>query len=296
MTTGTRTANSAPSAEVSATVSSERLGHGVVVAVCRRGQVPRLPRHGGRRQSKYIDTTASSFAYKGSGEIVRHAGVERHQVGGQEHAGAEERPAGDASTATCSRTAGRQGRTGYAIVLTPRNSGRAPWTRVQDVTFTNNIVRHVAGVVNIAGFDDSDPTQRTERDHVPQQPVRRRRITRRTAPSAKAMLVGDGAREPGVRSQHDHPHQQLGPLCLRRRHAGARLHEQHLAAPSLRDHGRRRDDRASRRSPSTSPAACVRCNVLAGGTASLYPTPNAFPTVSAVERLVRRCRRPETTG
>ncbi len=84
------------------------------------------------------------------------------------------------------------GQDGYAIVLTPRNSGKAPWTRVQNVTFTNNIVRHVAGVVNIAGFDDSDPTQRTER------------ITFRNnlfddvnhsvyGTSAKALLVGDGA-------------------------------------------------------------------------------------------------------
>ena len=84
------------------------------------------------------------------------------------------------------------GQYGYAIVLTPRNSGSAPWTRVQDVTFTNNIVRHVAGVLNLAGFDDSDPTLRTER------------ITFRNnlfedvnhtvyGTSAKALLVGDGA-------------------------------------------------------------------------------------------------------
>ena len=29
------------------------------------------------------------------------------------------------------------------------------------------------------------------------------------------------------------------------------------------------------------PGATVRCNVLAGGSASLYPTPNAFPSVTA---------------
>ena len=54
------------------------------------------------------------------------------------------------------------GQAGYSIMLTPRNSGSAPWTRVQDVSFTHNIVRHVASVVNIAGFEDSDPTARTE--------------------------------------------------------------------------------------------------------------------------------------
>jgi hypothetical protein len=39
------------------------------------------------------------------------------------------------------------GQSGYSIMLTPRNSGSAPWTRVQNVTFTNNIVRHVPAVV-----------------------------------------------------------------------------------------------------------------------------------------------------
>jgi hypothetical protein len=44
---------------------------------------------------------------------------------------------------------------GYAIVLTPRNQdGAAPWSVVQQVQVTNNVIRHVASVVNILGTDN----------------------------------------------------------------------------------------------------------------------------------------------
>jgi hypothetical protein len=52
-----------------------------------------------------------------------------------------------------------QSQPGYAIVLTPRNQdGGAPWSRVEHVRFTNNIVRHVAAGVNISGRDDRHPS------------------------------------------------------------------------------------------------------------------------------------------
>nr|MBA2301465.1 hypothetical protein [Acidobacteriota bacterium] len=54
--------------------------------------------------------------------------------------------------------------TGYAILLTPRNEeGTAPWSVVQDVMISNNIIRHVSGVLNILGTDDIRPSQRTSR-------------------------------------------------------------------------------------------------------------------------------------
>jgi regulation of enolase protein 1 (concanavalin A-like superfamily) len=49
---------------------------------------------------------------------------------------------------------------GYAILFTPKNQEKtAPWTTVQDITFTNNIVRHVAAGVNISGRDYESSTQ-----------------------------------------------------------------------------------------------------------------------------------------
>jgi hypothetical protein len=58
-----------------------------------------------------------------------------------------------------------QSQDGMAILFTPRNqSGRAPWSVAQDVTFINNIVRHSGGGFNISGPDNeagaSLPSQR----------------------------------------------------------------------------------------------------------------------------------------
>jgi carbohydrate binding protein with CBM6 domain len=51
---------------------------------------------------------------------------------------------------------------GYAILFTPRNQDHtAPWSVVQQIQFTNNIVRHVAAAVNILGTDDLAPSQKT---------------------------------------------------------------------------------------------------------------------------------------
>jgi Carbohydrate binding module (family 6)/Right handed beta helix region len=44
--------------------------------------------------------------------------------------------------------------TGYAIMLTPRNQGgTAPWSTVQQLQFTNNVVRHVGGGFDVLGTD-----------------------------------------------------------------------------------------------------------------------------------------------
>jgi hypothetical protein len=44
---------------------------------------------------------------------------------------------------------------GYAILFTPRNQeGGAPWARVENVKFIDNVVRHVSAGINITGADD----------------------------------------------------------------------------------------------------------------------------------------------
>jgi len=53
---------------------------------------------------------------------------------------------------------------GFALLFTPRNQdGGAPWSVVEDVTFVNNVVRHVAAGINMLGRDDvhtSEPMRR----------------------------------------------------------------------------------------------------------------------------------------
>jgi len=51
---------------------------------------------------------------------------------------------------------------GFAIVFTPRNQdGGSPWSVVQQVQFTNNIVRGTAAGINILGTDNIHPSQYT---------------------------------------------------------------------------------------------------------------------------------------
>jgi len=53
---------------------------------------------------------------------------------------------------------------GFSILFTVRNQdGTAPWSVVEDVTFTNNILRHAAAGINILGTDNLQPSQQTKR-------------------------------------------------------------------------------------------------------------------------------------
>src|SRR5262247_3881065 len=53
---------------------------------------------------------------------------------------------------------------GFAILFTPRGEdGGAPQATAQDVTFTNNILRHSGCGFNIAGPDDGSPSQPSQR-------------------------------------------------------------------------------------------------------------------------------------
>jgi hypothetical protein len=53
---------------------------------------------------------------------------------------------------------------GYAILFKSANSsGKAPWSVTEDVTFTNNIVRHTAAGINILGRDFQDPSEQVKR-------------------------------------------------------------------------------------------------------------------------------------
>jgi uncharacterized protein (TIGR03437 family) len=53
---------------------------------------------------------------------------------------------------------------GFGILFTVRNQdGNAPWSIVQDVTFTNNILRHSGAGFNINGRDDNEQSEQSQR-------------------------------------------------------------------------------------------------------------------------------------
>lgn len=57
-----------------------------------------------------------------------------------------------------------QAQTGFAVLFTPRNQqGSAPWSVVQDVTFTNNRIRNAAGGISMLGFDDAQRSEQLKR-------------------------------------------------------------------------------------------------------------------------------------
>ena len=53
---------------------------------------------------------------------------------------------------------------GSAILFTVRNQdGHAPWTTIEDVTFTNNILKNSPSAINLLGKDNLQPSQRAAR-------------------------------------------------------------------------------------------------------------------------------------
>ena len=57
----------------------------------------------------------------------------------------------------------KHGQNGMSVLLTPRNQyGDCTWCVVENVTFEYNVVRHVAGGVNILGMDYVNPSQQTK--------------------------------------------------------------------------------------------------------------------------------------
>lgn len=57
-----------------------------------------------------------------------------------------------------------QSQDGFSVLFTVRDQdGTAPWSQVSDVTFTDNVIQHVANGINILGFDDNAPSQQTQR-------------------------------------------------------------------------------------------------------------------------------------
>jgi hypothetical protein len=57
-----------------------------------------------------------------------------------------------------------ESQSGYAILFTPRNQdGAAPWSVVEDVTFSNNVVRRSASGIQLLGRDNNHPSQQLRR-------------------------------------------------------------------------------------------------------------------------------------
>jgi len=171
------------------------------------------------------------------------------------------------------------GQIGFAIVLTPRNSGHAPWTTVEDVVFKNNIVRHAAGGVNMLGQSDvtSYPTQgmtrvliqnnlfddigtplwgRNGRLYQILNGVTNMTIDHNTAFQSGPIILADGAPTSRLTFTNN-----LGP-----HNAGILGSGTGVGLSTLATYF---------------PGAVVTANVMIGGPTSAYPPGNFFPAVPA---------------
>jgi hypothetical protein len=112
-------------------------------------------------ESRYMDTSTTSITYTGSGELAQtpRATGSKWTVKNLLELKNARRVTIDGNLFENNWAAAQQG---HAILLSPNQyQGRAPWTIVRDITFTNNILRHAAGALAIAGHDSDDPQGQT---------------------------------------------------------------------------------------------------------------------------------------
>jgi hypothetical protein len=172
------------------------------------------------------------------------------------------------------------GQSGYAIVLTPRNQyGGASWVRVRDISFTNNIVRHAAGVIQIVGYDANAPSQQTQRITL-RNNLFHGIDSKKWGASAKAYVVGEGSADVVIdRNTLIHTNSSVVYAY------GWQTMPGFVYTNNISLHGSYGIMGGDGRPGNYTidkyfPQAVIRNNVLAGGPKSAYPTPNAFPSVS----------------
>ena len=282
MTTDTVKAFSLPSAERAVTVS----GSGAVkltwsgVSGADRYRIYRGTSSGGEKVYLETPSASTSFTYSGSGELsgTPPASGTRWVVKNLFELKNAERVTVDGNVIENIWAAGQYG---YALVLTPENSGgKATWARVKNVTFTNNIVRHAPGAINLVGRDARGyPSGRGES------------ITFRNnlfddidnskyGGLAKAVLIGLGASAVTFDSNtfiHTNSSLVYG--------YGTEQMPTFKFTNNIARHQKYgiMGEGSSPGLPSISkyfPSSVITCNSLAGGSKSLYPVPNAFPTVT----------------
>ena len=170
------------------------------------------------------------------------------------------------------------GQFGYAIVLTPRNSGgTAPWARVKDIVFTNNLIRHASGIADIAAYDDTKPSGRTSnvtfRNNVFEDID-----NARWGGSAMGFLIQNGPA--GIVIDHNTIVATSSAVVYGSGSSPATGFVYTNNVSRNGTYGIMGDGTSSGLASIAKyfPLANVTCNVLAGGKASVYPTPNAFPT------------------
>jgi len=181
------------------------------------------------------------------------------------------------------------GQQGYSILMTPRNqSGGAPWTIVKDVTVQNNVIRHVAAVFNICGYDNLATSEQTSdiviRNNLAYDVNSSWGTTSNPAP-ARFAIIGGGPKtitldHNTIDSNGSSTIFLYGGYSL----SGVQIYGFTFTNNLLRDNAYAiYGDKYGEGNVGLAfytPNADVRANAFGGGQAKLYPTGNDFPTMA----------------
>jgi hypothetical protein len=173
---------------------------------------------------------------------------------------------------------------GFAVVFTVRaQSASAPWSTIEHVRFENNVVRHSGSGINVLGYDDANPSQQL-RDLV----IRNNLFTdidhRTWGGSGIFLQIGD---EPAdVHVEHNtviHSGNIIsvygGSVTAPRVVPGFRFASNIVQQNNYGIFG----NNVGTGNPAIAvyfPGSVIVGNAIAGGSASVYPAGNVFPTVA----------------
>jgi hypothetical protein len=182
------------------------------------------------------------------------------------------------------------GAVGYAIAFTPRNQeGTASWSAVRNVTFQNNVVRHVAGVFNISGYDDQHSSRQTDNIVIRNNlfyDVSPSYTTTSTAAEGRFMLIGAGPKNIKIR-HNTVDNLGSGTLIFYRGHSptGPLIHGFELTSNLLRHNkygifGAEGQGVGTAAFNAFTPNAVVLRNAIGGADPKAYPTGNDYPSLA----------------
>jgi hypothetical protein len=175
------------------------------------------------------------------------------------------------------------GQTGYAVLFTVRNQdGRCTWCQVDHVTFEGNLVQHAAAGIQILGYDYSYPSKQTQAIVI-QNNIFADIDNQHWGGNGYFLTITGGPRELTIDhntivSDHGSGVLQLdGPPILQFKFTNnLAKHNSYGIIGTSRGIG---NDSIS----SFLPGSDITSNVLAGGSASLYPSGNSFPAPEQFE-------------
>jgi hypothetical protein len=175
------------------------------------------------------------------------------------------------------------GQSGYAILFTVRNQGGGcPWCQVDHVTFSGNVVRHSAAGIQMLGYDYTYPSQQTQTILI-QNNVFWDIDAVNWGGNGYFLTIIGGPRDVTVDHNtiiSDHGYgvvQADGPPILEFKFTNNLA--KHNAYGFIGTSHAFGSDTIS----TFFPGSEITCNVLAGGSANLYPAGNSFPTTDQFE-------------